>query len=174
MPDLQDPYSCVLNVPVPLGFKAVPNSNALIEKTDVITITPPQICPAGYTEWEPNLCYINCPSNYSDNALTCVVQSVPRIYSAPTCGNLSYTPSMGSACILTPWGVTIYVLLILVAAALAFQLYTTKFGFGKSKILNKIQSHLRASTGSTAIQPQILLNVFLLLGIILALIFLRG
>lgn len=175
IPDLQDPYSCVLDMTniMPSGFQAIPFTNAEIVKTSFVTPTD-GVCPAGFTKWEANKCYIDCPLNYPDLGPTCLVPSLSRRYVSPTCGNLSYTPSLGSPCILTPWGITLYVLLLLVGIVLIYQLTTTSLGFGNSKVLNKIQGYLRSQSGSTFIQPPLLLNLFLFSGLILALIFLRG
>jgi hypothetical protein len=175
VPDVQDPYNCVLDMTgiMPSGFQTIPYTNAEIVKTAFATPTA-GICPTGYTKWEANKCYIDCPLNYPDLGPSCLVPSLTRRYTSPTCGNLSYTPSLGSPCILTPWGITMYIMLLLVGIVLVYQLITTKFGIGNSKILNKVQAYLRTQAGVTSVQPPLTLNFFLLGGLILALVFLRG
>jgi hypothetical protein len=159
-PDLQDPYNCVLDMQgnIPSGFQAIPYTNAEIVKTSFETPVA-GVCPEGYTKWQANKCFIDCPLNFPDLGPTCMVPSLTRSYTSPTCGFLSYQPSLGSNCILSPWGIALYILLIVVGMILVFQLvkmFSNKFGYGNnnSRVLNKIQGYIRTDSELTAMQAQ--------------------
>jgi hypothetical protein len=173
-PDLQDPFNCVQITPdAPLGFTKVPNSNSVISKPPPIAPTN-NICPLGFIEWVYSQCYLKCPSNYAEGGTTCIKIAEDREYTNPSCPNLYYLPTNGTQCLLSPWGITLYVLFIVAVGALVFQLTKTTFGIGNSSTLNRIQAYLRKQNGLSSVQPKTLLSTLILILVIIAVIFVQG
>jgi hypothetical protein len=171
-PDLEDPYQCVKIGGAPLGFVAQPGSNSVITKNEP---TPTEGgCAAGFTEWVNGLCYINCPPLYADAGTYCVKLSMSRDFTPSTCPSLYYAPNGSANCVLTPWGITLYVLLFSVGALMVYQFSRTAFGWGNSHTLNQVQAYLRKQHGVSTVSAKTIVTTVLFFILLLAVIFTQG
>jgi len=171
-PDLEDPYQCVRIGGAPLGFVPKPGSNSIIYKNEP---TPTEGgCEPGFTEWVNGLCYINCPAQYADAGTYCVKLSTDREYTQSSCPALYYAPNGSIDCILTPWGITLYVLLFGVASIMVYQYSRSAFGWGNSHALNQVQAYLRKQHGVSVVSAKTIITTTLFFILILAVIFSQG
>ena len=172
-PQFEDPTVCVRSDAPPTGFTKVGQSNSQILK-GVCSAPNGGLCPDPTCSLRSNQCLRNCPPNYTDGGLTCIKFNINRQFAQPECPNLYYLPNGSYSCILSPWGITLYVLFIACLAALLYQFTFTGFGLGNSATLNKIHGYLRRNSGLSSANPQTFIITLLFLLLIIALVLIQG
>jgi hypothetical protein len=171
-PDLEDAFQCVKTGGAPLGFVLKEGSNSVIIKNEP---TPTEGgCEPGFTEWVYGQCYINCPPHYADAGTYCVKIAMDRDYIHSTCPGLYYAPNGSTDCILTPWGITLYVLLFAVASLMIYQFSRAAFGWGNSQTLNQVQAYLRKQHGVSSVSAKTIVSTVLFFILLIAIIATQG
>jgi len=172
-PRSEDPTVCVSTALPPTGFTKIGTSNSQILKG---VCAPPVsgTCPDITCSVNANQCLRICPVNYTDGGLMCIKYNINRLTAQPECPNLYYLPYGGNTCVLTPWGITLYVLFIGSICTLIYQFLYTSFGFGNSAALNSINAHLRKAHGVTSFDPKLLLLTILFIFLLGALFLTQG
>ena len=69
-------------------------------------------CNAGYTEWTPGFCYLNCPNGFRENGRNCVLSLLPRGLQTPYCGRFSYFDQASKQCLMANWFIVVTSLFI--------------------------------------------------------------
>jgi hypothetical protein len=158
---------------IPTGFTKVGNSNSQLLK-GVCSAPVLGACADVTCSLNGAQCLKTCPPNYTDGGLTCIKFNINRLFAQPECPNLYYLPNGSYTCILTPWGITLYVLFIGSICALIYQFSYTAFGIGNSSTLNSIHAYLRKSNGVSSFNPKILIVTLLFLLLLGAIFLTQG
>lgn len=79
-------------------------------------------CTSGYTEWLDNECFVNCPSLFVENGLSCVKRTYARDTELPSCS--SWYVMDGNTCVLGYGGWLLITLAIFLAVFLLFLAWT--------------------------------------------------
>jgi hypothetical protein len=158
---------------IPTGFTKIGDSNSQILK-GVCSAPVLGACPDVTCSLNGARCLRICPPNYTDAGQSCIKFNINRLTAQPMCPNLYYLPSGSFSCVLTPWGITLYVLFIISICALVYQFSYSAFGIGNSAALNSINAYLRKTNGISSFNPKILIVTLLFLLLLCAIFLTQG
>jgi hypothetical protein len=74
-------------------------------------------CAAGYTEWIPNKCFMDCPNGFRESAQSCIIPSRRRRTAPLICPYLSVL--VGKQCTASPaffWVISIFTIVVVFLA----------------------------------------------------------
>lgn len=76
-------------------------------------------CEAGFTQWFPGACYVNCPPGFTEAGNVCIKRSFDRAATDPYCSSMWETFRLDSrGCVWTnfAWGFTFFIVLVILVA----------------------------------------------------------